>query len=208
MLVDPLRAQELAWEELLNSTKWQTVIRRLKKRKRHGKPAGWGMHEYDAWRFLRYLCALREFLLTIIKADPGERIPISPWLRYSEEIQITGDGLLWVKQDLDCIKAFDALCLRSKELLRLCPICQRIFVVDRTDKQVCSKGCRVRKSRQLHLDTYLEQEARRAQKERLHYSEGQQKRKDREAELGQVKAPFKPHVRKPRRGKMKSDLTP
>lgn len=207
VLVDPLRAQELAWEKIRTSPKWQALLQRVKKRKQGGKRLECPEDD-EMLKILREACALREFFLAIIKANPCDRIPISPWLRRAEEVMVTEDNILCVYQDMFFTETLAALCFRNKEFIRLCPICQRIFVADRTNKQVCSKGCRVRKSRQLHLDTYLVQEARRAEKERLHYREGQLKSKDREVEMGQVKAPFKPHVRKPRRGKMKSGLTP
>lgn len=200
VLRNPLRAQELAWEEIRNSPKWKALLRRLKNRKRHSKPAGWGFDEDDALRFLRYLCALPEFLLAIIDADPGDSIPISPWLRNSEEIQITVDGFLWVKQDMDFAKAIYGLSFRNKELIRLCGTCKRIFIANRPDKKVCSKACRVRKSRELHLDRYLTQEARRAEKEKLHYREGKQKRKERETGGAPIN---KPGFRKPRPGGVK-----
>lgn len=183
------------WESLQSVPEWLALLQKVRRAKRKGELHYINVSEETLREVAWIVHSVRVALLKIVRAQPGDIIHVG-WLALSpDRIRIESDGTMRVVRDGGYELLLAALDGRNKETISQCPICGRLFLKKRKDQEVCSPGCRARKSLIKHPDRRLDLEAKRARRELPQDVEKLQKKREQE---GQFKGSPDPHKRSPR----------
>lgn len=182
-------------ESIQRLPEWRALLQRVKRAKRKGKLLYIDVSDekLDEAAWMAY--STRFALLKIVRAQPGDVIPIG-WLALCpDRLRIESGGTIRVLRDGVYEDLISSLNGRNKETISQCPVCRRLFLRTHSDQAVCSPGCRARKFLIKHPDKRLDLDAKRARRECRHDVE---KRRKKLEENGQPKGSPDPHKRSPR----------